>query len=164
MRLSVALWQPGDCGRKTKELLSLVTRNGALGSRALPWTWGFLVGTHGHPSLLTLHTITCHSPPLTPLTPSLITSPMYVFLPLTPHLSLFTPHPSPAPYTPTTFDYLTEASSVGGFDTVIRAGPSPQTKLIAVGESPMIALYRISKVHVLTVVKPYTVNWEVSMQ
>ena len=44
------------------------------------------------------------------------------------------------------FDYLREASVLGGYDTVIRSGPSPEARLITVGEQPMVALYRITKV------------------
>ncbi len=44
------------------------------------------------------------------------------------------------------FDYLREASVVGGWDMTIRSGPVPEAKLIAVGEQPMVGLYRISKV------------------
>ena len=44
------------------------------------------------------------------------------------------------------FDYLREASIVGGWDMTIRSGPTSEAKLISVGEQPMVALYRISKV------------------
>ncbi len=48
--------------------------------------------------------------------------------------------------TPTAFDHLCEASSVGGFETTLRSTPTPEAHLITVGESPMIALYKITKV------------------
>ena len=51
------------------------------------------------------------------------------------------------------FDYLREASVVGGWDMTIRSGPVPEAKLIAVGEQPMVGLYRISKVHVIRLSK-----------
>ncbi|XP_064392664.1 rab3 GTPase-activating protein non-catalytic subunit-like isoform X2 [Halichondria panicea] len=47
--------------------------------------------------------------------------------------------------TPTAFDHLCEASSVGGFETTLRSTPTPEAHLITVGESPMIALYKITK-------------------
>ena len=50
--------------------------------------------------------------------------------------------------TPTSFDHLCEASNVAGFDATIRSSPVPEAKLITVGEKPMIALYKITKVHV----------------
>ena len=52
----------------------------------------------------------------------------------------------PAPYTSSIFDHLCEASTVGGVDTIVRAMPTPVSRLVAVGEQPMIALYRITKV------------------
>jgi len=47
--------------------------------------------------------------------------------------------------TTSSYDYLCEASSEGGSDVVIRGGPAPEARLIAVGEQPMIALYKITK-------------------
>ena len=35
---------------------------------------------------------------------------------------------------------------VAGFDATIRSSPVPEAKLITVGESPMIALYKVTKV------------------
>ena len=52
----------------------------------------------------------------------------------------------PGQSTPSAYDHMCEASLAGGFDTVIRAGPSPETRLITVGEQPAAALYRIKKV------------------
>ena len=51
--------------------------------------------------------------------------------------------------TASAFDYLREASIVGGWDMTIRSGPVPEAKLLAVGEQPMVGLYRISKVHLV---------------
>ena len=51
-----------------------------------------------------------------------------------------------APSVPTVYDYLCEAGNVGGYDTMVKGGPAPQSRLIAVGDSPMVALYKISKV------------------
>ena len=48
--------------------------------------------------------------------------------------------------TPSAFDHLCEASNVAGFDATIRSAPAPEARLIAVGEQPMIALYKITKV------------------
>ena len=48
--------------------------------------------------------------------------------------------------TPSAFDHLCEASGVGGFDTTLRSSPISEAQLITVGESPMIALYKITKV------------------
>ena len=53
---------------------------------------------------------------------------------------------SPAPSMPSLYDYLCEAGNVGGYDTMVKGGPTPQSHLIVVGESPMISLYKISKV------------------
>lgn len=33
-----------------------------------------------------------------------------------------------------------------GFEAAIRSGPKPEAKLISVGENPIIALYKLSKV------------------
>ena len=49
--------------------------------------------------------------------------------------------------TPSSFDHLCEASNVAGFDATIRSAPVPEAKLITVGENPMIALYKITKVN-----------------
>lgn len=48
--------------------------------------------------------------------------------------------------TPSVYDYLCEASSVTGFESSIRSGPSPEARVLSVGEHPMIALYKLSKV------------------
>ena len=47
---------------------------------------------------------------------------------------------------PSPFDHLREACLVEGHDAAIRYGPSTEAKLIAVGEQPMVSLYRVSKV------------------
>lgn len=49
-------------------------------------------------------------------------------------------------YIATSFDHLREASSVGGYGTILRAGPASEARLITVGEQPMISLYKITKV------------------
>ena len=66
--------------------------------------------------------------------------------------------PRTAHVTPPTFDHLCEASMVAGFDATIRSSPVPEAKLITVGESPMIALYKITKVvpHDYSTVRPHT--------
>ena len=46
------------------------------------------------------------------------------------------------------YDYLCEASSVTGFEASIRSGPTPEAGVISVGENPMVALYKLSKVGV----------------
>ena len=71
------------------------------------------------------------------LSPSLSLS---LSLSLSPSLSLS------AHTTPSSFDHLCEASNVAGFDATIRSAPVPEAKLITVGENPMIALYKITKV------------------
>lgn len=48
--------------------------------------------------------------------------------------------------TPSLYDYLCEASQVSGFEAAVRAGPLPEAKLISVGEHPIIALYKLTKV------------------
>lgn len=50
------------------------------------------------------------------------------------------------PSTVSSFDYLREACVLGGHDTAIRSGPSPEARLIVVGEQHMIALFRVNKV------------------
>eukprot|EP00731_Ephydatia_muelleri_P022938 Em0015g521a len=50
-----------------------------------------------------------------------------------------------APHTSSIFEHLCEASTVGGVDSSVKTTPSPVSRLIAVGEQPMIALYRITK-------------------
>ena len=37
---------------------------------------------------------------------------------------------------------------MAGFDATIRSAPVPEAKLITVGENPMIALYKITKVNI----------------
>ena len=48
------------------------------------------------------------------------------------------------------YDHLCEASSEGGCETIIRGGPTPEARLITVGEQPMITLYRITKVRLVS--------------
>ena len=50
------------------------------------------------------------------------------------------------PSTVSSFDYLREACVLGGHDTTIRSGPSPEARLIVVGEQHRIALFRVNKV------------------
>ena len=72
------------------------------------------------------------------LPPSLSSLSLSVSLSLSPSLLAHT--------TPSSFDHLCEASNVAGFDATIRSAPVPEAKLITVGENPMIALYKITKV------------------
>ena len=58
------------------------------------------------------------------------------------NFTLFTLGPS----TVSSFDYLREACVLGGHDTTIRSGPSPEARLIVVGEQHRIALFRVNKV------------------
>lgn len=51
--------------------------------------------------------------------------------------------------TPSVYDYLHEASSVVGYEATVRSGPIPEARLISVGENPIIALYKLSKVTIL---------------
>ena len=48
--------------------------------------------------------------------------------------------------TPSVYDHMCDASLVGGFDTSIKSGPTPEVRLITVGEQPAAGLYRIKKV------------------
>lgn len=48
---------------------------------------------------------------------------------------------------PSVYDYLCEATNVVGFDASFKSGPTMEAKLISVGEHPMIALHKITKVH-----------------
>ncbi len=47
---------------------------------------------------------------------------------------------------PSVYAYCCEAGSVTGFETSIRSGPVPEATVLTVGEQPMIALYKFTKV------------------
>ena len=48
--------------------------------------------------------------------------------------------------TPSPYDHLRQASLGRDVDSVIKGGPVSEERLVAVGEGPMIGIYRITKV------------------